>query len=59
MGEKRIVVGHHKEKTGTREARVKRKGLLGWLGMTKKLKKMFIEHLKMLNTDQHTLIFLK
>lgn len=36
-GEERVVVGTHKEKTGTRKVRVKRKGLFGWLGMTKEV----------------------
>jgi hypothetical protein len=36
-GEERVVVGTHQEKTGTRKVRVKRKGLFGWLGMTKEV----------------------
>lgn len=36
-GEERVVVGTHQEKTGTRTVRQKRRGLLGFLGFTKKV----------------------
>ena len=36
-GEERVVVGTHQERTGTRKVRVKRKGLFGWIGMTKEV----------------------
>ena len=34
-GEERVVVGTQREKVGTRTVRVKRRGPLGWLGLTK------------------------